>query len=81
MYGATAPSPVADCELQPLNSTFEGLISHVARLCDARFRAICNLNFSNEIALTLFPRRDLRRDGDMRIVALRRSVHRGESSA
>ena len=28
--------------------------------------------------LTLFPRRDLGRDGDMRMVALRRSVHRGE---
>ena len=28
--------------------------------------------------LTLFPRRDSGRDGDMRMVALRRSVHRGE---
>ena len=30
------------------------------------------------VGLTLFPRRDLGRDGDMRMVALRRSVHRGE---
>ena len=28
--------------------------------------------------LTLFPRRYSGRDGDMRMVALRRSVHRGE---
>ena len=44
LYGPTAPSPVADCEFQSPNGTFEVRISEVVRPCVARFHAICNFS-------------------------------------
>ena len=58
-------------------------VGPVARGAPPAYMRPCGPRKMHRTTLTLFPRRDRIWDGtgDMRMVALRRSVHRGESSA